>query len=164
MIFLNLGYQPLANRYKSLNSKKKKEIKYKLLVNFERLLECRAWEGFCVTYTHTRDVLQLSDDSKSFEMTFTMPWKPGVDILYNICSDDVLNLATSSGPFKRTVEASIRVELIASVEFLRNFVRNTNEASGRKRYPRLHRFLNTIQRLKTFTLQFMQSNHLLPLF
>ncbi len=120
---------------------------YKLLVNFERLLECRAWEGFCVTYTHTRDVLQLSDDSKSFEMTFTMPWKPGVDILYNICSDDVLNLATSSGPFKRTVEASIRVELIASVEFLRNFVRNTNEASGRKRYPRLHRFLNTIHEI-----------------
>ena len=35
MIFLNLGYQPLANRYKSLNSKKKKEIKYKLLVNFD---------------------------------------------------------------------------------------------------------------------------------
>jgi len=35
MIFLDLGYQPLANRYKSSTSKKKKEIKYKLLINFD---------------------------------------------------------------------------------------------------------------------------------
>ena len=35
MIFLDLGNQPLANRYKSLNLKKEKEIKYKLLINFD---------------------------------------------------------------------------------------------------------------------------------
>ena len=35
MIFLDLGYQPLANRYKSSTSKKEKEIKYRLLINFD---------------------------------------------------------------------------------------------------------------------------------
>ena len=34
MIFLDLGYQPLANRYRNFKKKKFKELKYRLLVNF----------------------------------------------------------------------------------------------------------------------------------
>lgn len=153
---------------------------YSLIVNLERLLECRSWEGFsATTISYGSDGIQThisvhgdSSDGRSpsdiisgrlgmysnmsgvaMELVLTMPWKPGIDIIYNVLADDFtrsttrVNMSNNRRALSNpTTQTKVRVELVAGVEFLRNFSRAESKAdpSSRRKPSRLHRFLSTL--------------------
>ena len=63
MIFLNLGIQPLANDYPKITEVKKKEKKYKLLIDFDKKnklvsIKKRILRGFLRDLREQRRVLK----------------------------------------------------------------------------------------------------------
>jgi hypothetical protein len=125
---------------------------YALIVNIERLLECRAWEGFSASSIGVHDSY---DTSRGFKLSLSMPWQPGIDVFYSISSEESRystsasrrelggSVVGSGMSATSTVHVLVHVELIAGVEFLRNY-RSQSKNEGKRKASRLHRFLSTL--------------------